>query len=184
MARKLGITISLLALVLVLTGASFANIVQITLGQSTTGTAWAGATGVTFSGGVSGYAYQGNNTGTFWLSDFSATGTGCDWACTLSSNSETLTVTIGADTLVGTLSLTREAFSSYLDGTLLITSSTAGFSSSGYNVGQTVGADLVVKAGAVSSGQIQTDAVPEPGTIAMVGSGLLMAVGALRRKVL
>ena len=184
MARKLSITISLLALVLVLTGASFANVIQITLGQSTTGTAWAGATGASFSGGVSGYAYQGNNTGNFWLSDFSVTGTGCNWACSLNANSETLTVTIGADTLVGTLSLTTEALSSYLDGSLFITSSTPGFSSTGYMVGQTVGADLVVKAGAVSSGQLQTDAVPEPGTIAMVGSGLLMAAGALRRKLL
>ncbi len=171
-------------LALVLTGASYANVIQITLGQSTTGTAWAGATGASFSGGVSGYAYQGNNAGTFWLSDFSVTGTGCNWACSLNSNSETLTVTIGADTLVGTLSFSSEAFSSFLDGSLLITSSTPGFSSTGYMVGQTVGADIVVKAGAVSSGQIQTDAVPEPGTIAMVGSGLLMAVGTLRRKLL
>ena len=50
-------------------------------------------------------------------------------------------------------------------------------------VGQTVGADMLLSNGAVSAGQIETDAVPEPGTIAMVGSGLLAMAGFLRRKV-
>lgn len=183
MSRKLITMLSLVVLVGVLSGVGYANAIQITLGQSTTGTAWAGNTGASFSNEVSGYAYQGVNAGTFWIQDSTITGTGCDWACNLNSNSEIVTVTIGADTLVGTLSLHQEAFGEYLKGSFLITSATAGFANTGYAVGENVGADLSVVGGAVSAGQIQTDAVPEPGTIAMVGSGLLAMAGALRRKI-
>jgi len=181
MLRKLISLLSLVVLAGALTGVSYANAIQITLGQNTTGTATAGNTGASFSG-VSGYAYQGSNSGTYWLTDATLTGSNCNWVCTLGSNSETLTVTIGADTLIGTLSLDTEALGSYLQGSLLITSSTLGFSNTGYNVGQTVGADIVVKSGHVSSGQIETDAVPEPGSIALMGSGLLAMAGFLRRR--
>jgi hypothetical protein len=181
MLRKLIGILSLLLLAGTLTGVSYANAIQITMGQNTTGTATAGNTGASFSG-VSGYAYQGTNAGTYWLSDATLTGTNCNAICSLAANSETLTVTIGADTLVGTLSLNTEALGAFLQGSLFINSSTAGFASTGYNAGQTVGADLVVIGGHVSSGQIETDAVPEPGTIALMGSGLLGLAGFLRRR--
>ncbi len=181
MLRKLIGILSLLLVAGALTGVSYATAIQITMGQNTTGTATAGNTGASFSN-VSGYAYQGTNAGTYWLSDATLTGSNCNWVCSLGSNSETLTVTIGADTLVGTLSLNTEALGAFLDGSLYIDSSTAGFVSTGYAVGQTVGADLVVIGGHVSSGQIETDAVPEPGTIALMGSGLLGLAGFLRRR--
>lgn len=181
MLRKLIGILSLLLVAGALTGVSYANAIQITLGQSTTGTATAGNTGASFSG-VSGYAYQGTNTGTYWLSDATLTGANCNWVCTLAANSETLTVTIGSDTLVGTLSLNQEALGAFLNGSLYINSSTGGFANTGYNAGQTVGADLVVIGGHVSSGQIETDSVPEPGTIALMGSGLIGLAGFLRRR--
>jgi hypothetical protein len=181
MLRKLIGILSLLLVAGALTGVSYANVIQITMGQSTTGTAWAGSTGASFSG-VSGFAYQGTNAGTYWLSDATLTGSNCNWVCSLASNSETVTVTIGSDTLVGTLSLSTEALGAFLNGSLHIDSSTSGFASTGYVAGQTVGADLVVIGGHVSSGQIETDAVPEPGTIALMGSGLLGLAGFLRRR--
>lgn len=131
---------------------------------------------------MSGYAYQGTNSGTYWLTDATVTGIGCNFVCALAPNSETLTVTIGVDTLVGTLSLNNEAFGQYLVGSFDITSSTPGFTSTGYTAGQTVVADLTVLGKQVSSGEIQTDAVPEPGTIALMGSGLLGLAGFLRRR--
>lgn len=181
MSRKLAFGLSVLVLVGALSGASFANVIQVTLGQSTSGVAWAGSTGASLTG-VSGYAYQGGNAGTYTFSDIALTGAGCNLVCVLSGSPATVTVQIGADTLVGTLTFTAEALGKFLDGKFLITSSTPGFASTGYAVGQTVGADISIVNAAISSGQIQTDAVPEPGTIAMVGSGLLAVAGVLRRK--
>jgi len=181
MLRKLITLLSLVVLAGALTGVSYANVIQITLGQNTAGTATGGNTGASFSG-VSGYAYQGSNSGTYLLTDATLTGTNCNWVCTLASSPQTLTVTILGDTLVGTLTLDTEALGSYLQGSLYIVSSTLGFSNTGYNAGQTVGADLVLKGGHVSSGQIETDAVPEPGSIALMGSGLLAMAGFLRRR--
>ncbi len=181
MSRKLIGILSLLLVAGALTGVSYANVIQITMGQNTTGSASAGNNGASFTN-VSGFAYQGTNAGTYWLTDAVLTGTGCNSICTLAANSETLTVTIGADTLVGTLSLDTEALGAFLQGTLFINSSTPGFASTGYNAGQTVGADLVVIAGHVSSGQIETDTVPEPGSIALMGSGLIAMAGFLRRR--
>lgn len=181
MLRKLIAMLSLVVLAGALTGVSYANPIQITLGQNTTGTATAGNNGASFSG-VSGYAYQGTNSGTYWLSDAVLTGSGCNVVCSLGPNTETLTVTIGPDTLVGSLSFNTEALGSYLVGFLNITSSTPGFTSTGYVAGSTVGADIVVVNGHVSSGQIETDTVPEPGSIALMGSGLVAMAGFLRRR--
>ena len=185
MLRKLVGTISIMALLLVLGGVSYANVIQITIGGSTTGTAAGSNNGASWSG-ISGYAYQGANTGTYWLSDATVTGTGCNWACSLAANTETLTVSIGADTLVGTVSYSVEGFASYLQGSLYIVSATGGFASTGYNAGATVISDLSIDNvhHTISSGQIQTDSVPEPGTIVMLGSGFLAMAGALRRRLL
>ena len=64
--ERLGLPVVLVG---IMSAVGFANSIQITIGQSTTGTAVAGNTGATFSGGVSGYAYQGPNAGNYWLTD-------------------------------------------------------------------------------------------------------------------
>ena len=177
MARKLIFTISLLVLATVLTGASFANNIptDVIFGTSNAGWISVTANSVAFGGGVHGTAYQGQNVGTYAISD--------------SSNSmPAVTVTVGSDTLVGTFSVTTftiiSSKLSVLSGTFDVTGATPGFVDTGFPLGAMVDADLQIYSGRVSSGEIVADPIPEPGTIAMVGSGLLIAAGVLRRKLL
>jgi hypothetical protein len=70
----------------------------------------------------------------------------------------------------------------FLQGTYTITSATLGFANTGYPLGATVEAGFIANGGKVSSGELVPDAVPESGTIALMGFGLLGLAGYLRRR--
>ena len=188
MARKLSISLSLLALVLVLTSACFANIVptQITFGPNTTGSVGITNTAVKFAS-VTGVAWQQNAPqGTFSLSGgtFHLTGIGPN-TYTLGPNSQTFTINIGGGTLSGLMSVSALYVNStygFFAGSYVITSTSPNFVDTGFPVGATVDIDFVTYKGNLSSGEVNPDPVPEPGTIAMLGSGLLAVGGVLRRK--
>jgi PEP-CTERM motif-containing protein len=72
---------------------------------------------------------------------------------------------------------------SFFAGSYLIASSTSGFVSAGFPVGATIDLDFVTHNGTLSSSEVVPAAVPEPGTIALVGSGLLAAAGFLGCKI-
>lgn len=197
MARKLIFTVTLLVLATVLTAASFANNVPtlIVFGPNTTGTVTVGPNHANFPASnptkhtleVSGWAQQGGALGTFALSGAAVTiATG--HAPILAPNAQLFTVDIGSDKLAGWLSLDTMIdvgkYGTFFGGTYDITGSTLGFAETGFPVGAQVLVDFTIQRnGTLSSGEIVPDsAVPEPGTIAMVGSGLLMAAGLLRRK--
>jgi hypothetical protein len=189
MARKLSIMLSLLALALVLTGASFANVIptQITFGNSQTGSVTIGNTAAKFTA-MTGYAWQSGPTGSFSLSGATLQYANQNSPYSFGPNSQSFTVKIGPDTLTGLLSVEAlfiNAKWGFFAGAYDITSSTAGFVNTGFATGNVVDIDFVTYKGNLSSGEIIPQVpVPEPSTIAMVGSGLLMAAGFLRRKLL
>ena len=186
MLRKLVGMISIVVLVGAFSGLVYANTIptQITFGPNSTGTISMSPSGVTFSG-VSGYAYQAFSTGSFVLDDSTLHVTNSGH---FAPNGENFSVTIGSESLVGVLSIDQMATlgpASLFVGTFTVTGATFGFVSSGFPVGGTSEADFTVYQGNLgaflSSGEIQPS-VPEPGTIAMVGSGILTAAGFLRRR--
>jgi PEP-CTERM motif len=185
MARKITFALALLFLATVFTGASFANIVptQITFGPNTTGSVSVMPTYASFSG-VTGHAYQATQAGGFTLANnivFFANGNS---PYTLLPNSSWFTVGIGTDSLTGWVDLNtmyvNGAFG-FFTGKYWITSSTPGFVQTGFRANSSVDIDFVTYNGGLSSGEV-LPSVPEPGTIALVGSGLLAAAGVLRRK--
>lgn len=190
MLRKLVGMISLVVLVGVLSTVSYANPIptQITFGPSTTGSISVNSANASFTG-VSGWAYQGPASGSFTLSDavIAITGSLGNGVYSLASNAETFTVAIGPDSLSGTLSLATVTGPTspvpLFVGTITVNNATSGFGQTGFPVGAVVDADFVAFGGHVSAGQVVPDPVPEPGTIAMMGSGLLAVAGFLRRKI-
>jgi hypothetical protein len=111
----------------------------------------------------------------------------------------------GAGSLVGVMTLedvsTGQSWAPQLLGRLSISSSTGLFPLAGFNQGMTVDTDFAVylgrtaktvnqlwtgpgsSSGYVSGGEVTLDSsVPEPGTIALMGTGLLGLAGYLRRR--
>jgi hypothetical protein len=187
MSRKLVVVLSLLVLAGSLTGVSFANNIQITLGPSTSGLITTTSSSANFLN-VAGYALQGGGLGlgTFgFLNGNIAVTNVTGPTYTLAVNSEAVTINIGSDTLNGNFSLASfTQITSKIEifvGTFTVTGATSGFANSGFPVGSVADADFVTYKGSLSSGEL-VPTVPEPGTIAMVGSGLLAMAGVLRRK--
>ena len=189
MSRKLIGMLSIFVLAGVLSGVCYANPIpaQITFGPSSAGTVTTGITTEIFSG-VWGWAYQGPNSGNpgFTLANATISVAGGGGGIyTLAPNGENFTVQIGVDSLTGILSLDTLAlpapYVAVFIGTLDITSSTPGFQSTGFPTGAVVNADFVTYKGNLSSGQI-TPSVPEPSSLALLGTGALGLAGIIRRK--
>lgn len=185
MARKLTFTLSLLLLVGLMSGMSFANAVQITLGPSSQGTITTTTTYANFSN-VSGFAYQGSGTGTYgFINGFIPVTTHVGNTFTLAPNAEYVSVSIGPDNMTGYFTL--DSFAQLSNriaafvGTFTVQTSTAGFASEGFTAGAVTDADFVTYNSQMSSGEIVAP-VPEPASFALIGSGLLAVAGMLRRK--
>ena len=187
MARKITFALGLLFLATMLAGASFATVVptQITFGPNTTGSVNVTNTQASFLS-VTGHAYQAANTGSFSFATNTVFFANGNSPYTLLPNSSWFTVDIGSDSLTGWVDLNTMYVNGpfgFFIGTYTIAGSTSGFVQTGFPVGAVVDIDFVTYKGRLSSGEIIPDApVPEPGTIALVGSGLLAAAGMLRRK--
>jgi hypothetical protein len=187
MSRKLIFVLALLVLAGSLTGVSFANAILISLGGGA-GTIATTPTSADFLN-VAGTALQsgGLGLGTFgFLNGNIPVTTVSGTTYNLAVNSETVTISIGTDWMIGNFSLASfTPLNSNVDafvGTFLVTNATSGFRYSGYQVGSVADADFLTYRGTFSAGELNPG-VPEPGTIALVGSGLLAMAGFLRRKV-
>jgi len=187
--KRLALASACLALLTVAASGAWANPIptQITLGPSSAGTVTASPASETFSG-VWGWAYQGANSGnpgyTLANATLAVVGGGGGFY-TLAANAENFTVNIGANSLSGTLSLNTVDLKTpgvaFFVGTLTVNSASAGFQSTGYRKGAVVNADFVTYQGNVSSGQL-TPSVPEPSSLALLGTGVLGLAGLIRSK--
>jgi hypothetical protein len=193
MSRKLVAILTLLLLVGVLSGVSYANVVptQITFGPNITGSVTVGAHAAVFATGPNNTGF----TGLAWQASqpqgsFSLSGATLNYATgnnpyTFGVNSQTFTVTIGSNTMTGSLDLQALFVGGpygFFAGTFDITSSSWGFVQTGFPVGALVDIDFVTYNHQLSSGEINPVPTPEPGTIALVGTGLLGLAGFLRRR--
>lgn len=170
----------------VLLGATSARADQITLGDSCSGTLTVNPAGPTVSGTVS-------SCGATWehgSAPFTDVGV---WGFSSSSNPQFATGTYVDTTSSLAGNITWTSFSSgsdTLDGYITVTSVT-GFNGE-YTVGGVYSIDLTFQGGScapntdqvlvgckVSSGEIPT---PEPGTLTLLGTGLLTMAGFIRRK--
>jgi hypothetical protein len=193
MARKLTFGLALLVLALVVTSVSFANNIPTVIvfgpGTSSSSPTVAVTPGTVAISAVSGPVLQGGSTGTFTLGALTAALSGPN---ILAPNSTPFTVNIGPDTLTGTATLTLFASGTFLVGSVthtldvfagsyLVATASPGFVATGFRPNELATIDFNVLDGSLSSGEL-APAVPEPGTIALVGSGLLAMAGLLRRK--
>lgn len=193
MSRTLVGTLSLLLLAGVLSGVSYANVIptQITFGPNITGTVTVGTTAAVFAtgphnSGFTGLAWQaGQPQGSFSLAGATLNYASGNNPYTFGINSQTFTVAIGSDTMTGLLdvqALFVSAKYGFFAGTYEITSSTSGFVQTGFPTGAVVDIDFVTYNNQLSSGEINPVPAPEPGTIALMGTGLLGLAGFLRRR--
>lgn len=187
MIRKLIFALSVLVLAGALTGVSFANNIQIILGGGS-GFVTTTHTFANFAS-VAGSALQtgGLGLGTFGFlnGNIPVTSTS-NGTYSLATNSEIVTVAIGRDVMIGDFSLASftpvtSKVTTFI-GTFTVTSATSGFVNTGFAKGSVAEVDFNTYEKHFSSGEL-VPTVPEPGTIAMVGSGLLAMAGFLRRKI-
>jgi hypothetical protein len=165
---------------------------------------------VTFSG-VSGPAslFDGftSTLGTFTIGNATVALTGPDGfgGFLVAPTPLTFTVNLPFDTLVGILTLedipSGQSWAPQFLGSLFISSATTLFTNAGFIPGMSVDADFAVylgrsaktvtqlwtnpgsSSGYLSAGEVTPDSsVPEPGTIALMGTGLLGLAGYLRRR--
>src|SRR5271169_2736440 len=146
MARKLTLALALLVLAAVFTSASFANVIptQITFGPNTTGSITIGNTADTFTP-ITGFAYQAGPAGTFTVSGGTLDYSNNSSPYSFVPNSQWFTVSIGADTMTGWMSVEAlfiNAKYGFFTGTYDITSSTPGFTNTGFAKGSVVDIDF------------------------------------------
>lgn len=189
MTRKITFAFALLVLATLFTGAGFATVIPTPIsfgfGSAAVTASPTGATLPALHGG----AFQ------FFTGPYGTYSTGGGYIPVVSGpspltspNSETFTFNIGTDTLTGWANFTQDVVIGngyyFLTGYYHVTSSTAGFINTGYPTGSTAAIDMTIAPFGgkeiLSGGELLP--TPEPGTIALVGSGLLAAAGMLRRK--
>lgn len=168
----------------VLLGATSARADQITLGDSCSGTLTVNPSGPTVGGSVS-------SCGATWehgSAPFTDVGV---WSYSSGTGFSTGTYVDGTSSMTGTINWTSyTSASNTLDGFITVTA-VSGFNNE-YVVGGVYSIDLTFQGGSctlnsdqiyagckVSSGEIPT---PEPGTLTLLGTGLLTMAGFLRRK--
>jgi hypothetical protein len=188
MARKMTFGTVLLALMLILSSASFASLIQVNFGgPPTSGTVSISTAAVTF-GSITGWANQSSSLGSYSITAGGVVVTGSTGGYyTLASTPVGLDVTLGSETMTGTMVLNGYVKAgpwTDFDGTYYVSSATPGFASTGFPANSHEDISFsVYRGGVITQGSIQPDpAVPEPGTIGLIGSGLLVAAGMLRRK--
>jgi hypothetical protein len=174
-------------------------------GAGTSTIAFVGSCG--FANCVSGYAYLGSSAGTYnmWITGnnptFTATSDANLFAVNMNGGTLHFSFSLGSSSFAGTITLTTlkdGTLAPQFLGSLNVTSATGVFAGV-YAPGQTLPFDMTIAlpsgsalvdqvnaglaastSGSVSSGEIIP--APEPGTIALLGTGLLAVGGFLKRK--